>query len=224
MNTMYDAVTATNIPSNAEYVACYIDGNFANEAAIRAHCPDAKGVLTITVWGHPADCCDCEAGDLTITQAIQWVGERLAAGAHRPCVYADADYWNNQGLGNALAHYGDRIRRWVAQYDGVAEIPSGFDAKQYRSTDVDTSVIADDFFGQPQPVKPDQYPGTPVKYGDRGVYVREVQQRLVSAHHWKLTVDGVFGGHTLGAVQVFQRNHQLTADGIVGPKTWAKLF
>jgi peptidoglycan hydrolase-like protein with peptidoglycan-binding domain len=36
-------------------------------------------------------------------------------------------------------------------------------------------------------------------------------------------VDGQFGNHTKDAVQDFQESHGLTADGVVGPNTWAML-
>jgi peptidoglycan hydrolase-like protein with peptidoglycan-binding domain len=36
-------------------------------------------------------------------------------------------------------------------------------------------------------------------------------------------VDGKFGPNTEAAVRRFQRNHDIVPDGIVGPKTWAKL-
>ncbi len=36
--------------------------------------------------------------------------------------------------------------------------------------------------------------------------------------------DGVFGSGTSGAVIAFQRSQGLTADGVVGPKTWGALF
>jgi hypothetical protein len=48
--------------------------------------------------------------------------------------------------------------------------------------------------------------------------VRVLQQRLHIAD------DGQFGPGTRSAVLAFQGNHGLTADGIVGPKTWAALF
>lgn len=37
-------------------------------------------------------------------------------------------------------------------------------------------------------------------------------------------IDGVAGGNTLAAVKAFQSGKKLTADGIVGPKTWEALF
>lgn len=37
-------------------------------------------------------------------------------------------------------------------------------------------------------------------------------------------IDGVFGPKTDVAVQNFQEDHKLKADGIVGPKTWTKLL
>ncbi len=58
---------------------------------------------------------------------------------------------------------------------------------------------------------------------DTGDAVRLLQQRL---NVWgaKLAVDGDFGPATLAAVKGFQSSHNLTADGIVGPLTWAALL
>ena len=38
-----------------------------------------------------------------------------------------------------------------------------------------------------------------------------------------LNTDGDFGSATVADVECFQQHHGLTADGVVGPKTWAKL-
>jgi hypothetical protein len=153
MLTMYDAVTASNLDPNAQYVCYYTDGIYANGAAVRRQCPHAQ-YLGITVHGGIADCCDCEVGDMTVSQAEAWVNERLAAGAYRPCVYADADRWANQGLLSGLAGHGDKIRRWVAAYPGTGpNVPPGYDAHQYADGKVDTSVCLDNFFA-PKPISP----------------------------------------------------------------------
>ncbi|MGZ4177561.1 MAG: peptidoglycan-binding domain-containing protein [Solirubrobacteraceae bacterium] len=49
------------------------------------------------------------------------------------------------------------------------------------------------------------------------------QEHLVSAGY-PIEVSGDFGYHTLLDIQAFQAAHGLTADGIVGPATWAALL
>lgn len=66
------------------------------------------------------------------------------------------------------------------------------------------------------------YPGYLVQRGDRGPEVKVVQQMLTT-FGWKISVDGDFGPQTEHAVRVFQKNHGLEVDGIVGPQTWAAL-
>lgn len=146
MLLMQDAVTVANLSPDALYVALYVDGAYANLAAGKHHCPRAQ-VLTITVGGLVGfDCCDCETGDLTVTQAIAWVEASLAHGVYRPCVYANASTWDG-GLFAALEKYGDSIRRWVAAYPGTgANIPAGYDAHQYATGGVDLSVCLPNFF------------------------------------------------------------------------------
>src|SRR5690348_16181526 len=39
-----------------------------------------------------------------------------------------------------------------------------------------------------------------------------------------LSIDGAFGPKTLARVREFQRNAGLSADGVVGPKTWEHLL
>ena len=151
--TMFDSVTVDHIPADAKYIALYVDGQYENLAAGKARCPHAA-VLTITVNGGDADCCDCETGDLTVSQAEVWVGGQLAKGRFRPCVYANASTWAGE-LGAALVKYGPRIRRWVAAYPGTgANVPEGFDAHQYSGGGaLDTSVCLVDFFAV-KPVPP----------------------------------------------------------------------
>jgi peptidoglycan hydrolase-like protein with peptidoglycan-binding domain len=55
------------------------------------------------------------------------------------------------------------------------------------------------------------------------VTVRSLQF-LLAAHGARIAVNGVFGASTKAAVASFQRTHHLTANGVVGPKTWGALI
>ena len=71
----------------------------------------------------------------------------------------------------------------------------------------------------PTPTKPT------LKKGSSGQYVTLLQTELINRGYscGKSGADGKFGNDTLAAVKAFQKDHGLTADGIVGPKTWAAL-
>lgn len=62
--------------------------------------------------------------------------------------------------------------------------------------------------------------------GSNGKSVRALQILLIgnNCSCGSYGADGDFGIATKGAVEKYQRNNGLTADGIVGPKTWAKLL
>ena len=61
-----------------------------------------------------------------------------------------------------------------------------------------------------------------IKRGDTGEEVKRVQT-LLNRAGCTLKVDGVFGADTYNAVISFQAVHNLTIDGVVGPKTLAEL-
>lgn len=68
-----------------------------------------------------------------------------------------------------------------------------------------------------------------VKIGMQNEDVKELQKRL-NALGFKgkngevLSVDGIFGSSTEHALINYQKTHQLTADGVAGPKTWRKIY
>ncbi len=64
---------------------------------------------------------------------------------------------------------------------------------------------------------------TLLRYGSRGNCVKSLQTKLNAAGHNAGAVDGIFGSKTKAAVKSFQAANGLVVDGIVGPKTWAKL-
>jgi N-acetyl-anhydromuramyl-L-alanine amidase AmpD len=59
--------------------------------------------------------------------------------------------------------------------------------------------------------------------GNTGDAVRAIQSQLVSKGH-SLEIDGKFGPATESAVKRFQSANGLSADGVVGPKTWPALL
>lgn len=151
-----DAVTAANLDPTALFGFYYADGAFANKAAVRARCPNAKliGITVIGQVGPEFEECDSETGDLPIPQTEEWVAKSLAIGVYRPRVYANKDRWESLGLFAALEKYGDRIQRHQASFDGIAEIPAGYDAKQFLDPGpVDLDICLETFFDT-EPPKP----------------------------------------------------------------------
>lgn len=71
--------------------------------------------------------------------------------------------------------------------------------------------------------KPTTEPLPLLKKGDRNEYVRNWQMFLNLNGYNCGSVDGIFGPKTEKAVKEWQKAHNLKADGIIGPKTWASL-
>ena len=75
---------------------------------------------------------------------------------------------------------------------------------------------------------PQSYPGSPIRQGDSGTAVFTLQRQLnrITKDYpflGKLTVDGVFGAKMTATVKAFQKQFNLTADGVVGRQTWYKI-
>ena len=75
---------------------------------------------------------------------------------------------------------------------------------------------------------PQSYPGSPLRQGDSGTAVFTLQRQLnrITKDYpflGKLTVDGVFGSRMAATVRAFQKQFNLTADGMVGRQTWYKI-
>jgi peptidoglycan hydrolase-like protein with peptidoglycan-binding domain len=63
-------------------------------------------------------------------------------------------------------------------------------------------------------------PTTVIKLNSKGDAVRWLQYQLNAKGGYKLTVDGIAGNLTIGAVLDWQKKHPpLEVDGIAGPKT-----
>ncbi|WP_164462198.1 glucosaminidase domain-containing protein [Bacillus sp. FJAT-42376] len=67
------------------------------------------------------------------------------------------------------------------------------------------------------------YPGELIKKGSKGMPVLDIQKQL-NKLNFKLAEDGIFGMKTERTVRTFQQIKGLSADGVVGVKTWNVLF
>lgn len=64
---------------------------------------------------------------------------------------------------------------------------------------------------------------TVLQEGSQGTEVTRLQEGLKKLGFYSSSIDSIFGSKTKQAVIAFQKSQQLSADGIVGEKTWSKL-
>jgi len=64
----------------------------------------------------------------------------------------------------------------------------------------------------------------PLKKGDKGKKVKQLQVMLNVINKTLITIDGDYGNNTLAAVVMFQKKYKLKPDGIVGNMTYAKII
>lgn len=117
MRTMYDSITASDIPAGVPMVAGYIDGTFCWSAADWALHANAVQVRIATRAdvndGHVLD---VESGDATPDQAPGWATMRRGAGQD-PTIYCGESSWAAvqdafTAAGVGQPHY------WIAAYPG----------------------------------------------------------------------------------------------------------
>lgn len=78
--------------------------------------------------------------------------------------------------------------------------------------------------GTPVNIVGSGYSARPLKLGDSGKDVIQVQKMLKKIKYYKYKVDGKFGVKTEIAVKRFQEDKGLVVDGIVGPDTYEALY
>lgn len=114
----YDAVTASHIPHDARAAAFYVDGRYANEAAVKAQTPNARYTSIAVFASSVADALDIEPGNATINEAPSWYFRMKKARPHRkPIFYIGAS--NADALVRRLARAGikrDQYILWTAHY------------------------------------------------------------------------------------------------------------
>jgi hypothetical protein len=138
---MYDSASPAAIPTTAQIVAGYIDGDYTWADADWDRFPEAVKV-TITVTGNlAANVYDIEQGDGWPAAAAKWVRDRQAEGFHGATLYCSA---SNLGLVQeacrGLAYY-----LWLADWTDQPHALNGAVAVQYQNVgdSYDLSVVYD---------------------------------------------------------------------------------
>lgn len=149
--TMYDSVSASAIPADAQMVAGYVDGAYRWSDADWARFPNAVKVRIATQPGtDDGDGCDVERGDLVPAQARTYIERRQAAGVPQPFVYCGlATVGQVQSACQGLLYW-----LWIADWTGQPHPLSYAAAVQYADgkmlgTGYDLSIVYADQFPGP---------------------------------------------------------------------------
>ena len=118
---MFDSVTVSEIPQNAEAVAGYVDGQWQTYRELVVKFPKAKKLSIAVAAEHNAECLDVESGDASNAQAAQWIRRQWGRGVKRPKVYTSVSNWKAlqaelSAAGIKRRPWGKSYRRWSAHY------------------------------------------------------------------------------------------------------------
>ena len=253
MITMYDSVDLKQVPADAQAVAAYVDGRFANSAEAARRFPHAH-ILTIAVFArHDADCLDIEQGDATPGQAAGWYLRQKARGVNRPCLYASAFVMDTEVIPaiTAAGIHPAGVRLWAAHYTHAAHVCGPHSCRELGRTvdgtqftdrahgrNLDQSLLAGDFFGGKHAASWTEtmisnlptlqqgnrdHPGS-VQFVHR---LQSLVKVIGDINHLAaasaVKADGNFSQQTHAGVLAVQKFFRLTTDGICGPATWGAL-
>lgn len=118
---MFDSVTVSEIPANAEAVAGYVNGRWVTFPELVKRYPHAQKISISVTAQDNARCLDVEPQDATNAQAADWVRRQWDRGVKRPILYTSVSNWKPlaETLGSAgIKHrpWGKSYRRWSAHY------------------------------------------------------------------------------------------------------------
>lgn len=152
--TMQDSIDLSQLVEPVEAFAAYVGGHWPDYSAACKKWPHALRKSIAVSADEDADILDVESGDATPGQFPAWFARQKKRGLQLPGVYADA---STMPLVQAAAKAIKTIDyvRWVADYDGVAKVPAGMQAKQYTDKgygrNLDLSVANAAFWSKPSP-------------------------------------------------------------------------
>jgi len=139
IDTMYDAVNASQIPTTASIVAGYVDGPVSAWTSTDwDRFPNAR-FLAITVTGADgANVIDCENGDATVQTALDW-----ATRNRNRIIYVNrSTFESNLSAFQAVAAF---THFWIADWTNIPHLYPGSLATQWTSgAGFDQSLIRTD--------------------------------------------------------------------------------
>lgn len=148
--TVWDSITAADIPPQAPQVGLYVDGPFAWSAEDLARFAHARTIRIATRASTlDADALDVERGDATPAQAAAWVRKARPQPGRLPLVYCNRG--NRADVEAACA--GLRYQLWVATLDGVSRMQPGATGTQWAGQTsgsgghFDLSLFDEAYFG-----------------------------------------------------------------------------
>lgn len=156
MIRLYDSIRVSDVKRVASTqgaaVAGYVDGTWADYTAMVSAFPHDRHLSIAARPSDDADCLDVETGDAKPQDVPAWALRQHHRGVWRPVVYASTNVWPQIEEELRKANLpGVFVRRWLASWNGQADVPAGYDAHQFtdraNGQNVDESVCLDDFFG-----------------------------------------------------------------------------
>ncbi|KYG30604.1 peptidoglycan-binding protein [Alkalihalobacillus trypoxylicola] len=96
---------------------------------------------------------------------------------------------------------------------------SALGAKSSNSNSNNSSSSSNSSNNSSQNVSSNVASNSILRNGSRGGAVTTLQNQLSSQGYYKISIDGIYGNGTAQAVRNFQKDHNLTVDGIAGPQT-----
>ena len=221
MITVYDSVTANDIPTDTPVVAGYDEGDYTWKDSDWNRFPNARHIhIVIHATTNKGDILDCENGDAEPQECPSWITMRRNAGHRNPGIYCnDSTYWIVRQA--FIDQHISMPPFWLAAWTNVRPtvFHPGVIGVQYVSPPnsgghYDISVFDETYWISAEPE---------ISLRSTGSAVMELQSQLNARGNFGLQIDGIFGPVTLRDVRIWQQTHGLIVDGIVGPNTWRTL-
>ncbi len=168
------------------------------------------------------------AASAVLDRASQWLKAIEAATGRKPIIYTFPVFWEER-LGNPtqLVNYPLWIANFGSQTPYLPSAWKNWAFHQFSESGVikgiQGNVDLNQFNGDHDALQKLLPSKILLRQGATGQVVVELQQKLRASGFDIGNLDGDFGPKTKTAVIAFQKARGLSADGIVGPATWAAL-